>query len=96
MDLQTFQQSLNDSTPPTAASVYLQALWHDGKGNWDKSHELIQDLPDKDAAWIHAYLHRKEGDTWNADYWYRRAGRKRPAVSLDEEWVQITSALIAQ
>jgi len=96
MDLQTFQQSLDNSTPPDAASVYLQALWYDGKGDWDKSHELIQDLPEKDAAWIHAYLHRKEGDTWNADYWYRRAGKKRPSVSLDEEWEQITAELIAQ
>ncbi|GAB3537909.1 hypothetical protein GCM10027443_31770 [Pontibacter brevis] len=96
MDLQTFQQSLTNDTPPAAASVYLQALWYDGKGNWDKSHELIQDLPDKDAAWIHAYLHRKEGDTWNADYWYRKAGRKRPSVSLEEEWEQISSELIEQ
>jgi hypothetical protein len=95
MDLQTFQQSLKDSTPPVEASVYLQALWQDGKGNWDKSHELIQDLPDQNAAWIHAYLHRKEGDTWNADYWYRKAGRKRPSVSLEEEWEQITAALLA-
>lgn len=96
MDLQTFQKSLQDNTPPAEATVYLQALWYDGKGNWDKSHELIQDLADQDAAWIHAYLHRKEGDTWNADYWYRKAGRKRPFVSLDEEWEQISAELIEQ
>ncbi len=94
MDFQTFQQSLNNSTPPADASVYLQALWHDSKGNWDKSHELIQDLPDQNAAWIHAYLHRKEGDTWNADYWYRKAGKKRPDLTLEEEWEQITKALL--
>lgn len=94
MDLQTFQQTLKDSTPPAEASVYLQALWYDAKDDWDKSHELIQDLPDADAAWIHAYLHRKEGDTWNADYWYRKAGRKRPSVSSDKEWEQITAAMI--
>ena len=94
MDLQTFEQSLTTDTPPAEASIYLQALWYDRKGNWNKSHELIQDLPDKDAAWIHAYLHRKEGDTWNADYWYRKAGRKRPSVSLEEEWEQISAELI--
>ena len=96
MDLHTFKQSLKENSPPTDASVYLQALWYDGKGNWDKSHELIQDLPDQNAAWIHAYLHRKEGDTWNADYWYRKAGRKRSSVSLDEEWEQISAELAEQ
>jgi hypothetical protein len=94
MDLQNFQQSLKNDIPPAEASVYLQALWYDGKGDWEKSHELIQDLPDKDAAWIHAYLHRKEGDVWNADYWYRKAGRKRPSVALEEEWEQIAEALM--
>ena len=96
MNLTTFKQSLSADTPPTDASVYLQALWYDGKGNWDRSHELIQDLPDADAAWLHAYLHRKEGDNWNADYWYRKAGHKRPSVSLDEEWEQIAAALLAR
>ncbi|WP_161888790.1 hypothetical protein [Pontibacter russatus] len=96
MNHATFKQSLSADTPPNDASVYLQALWYDSKGDWDKSHELIQDLPDADAAWIHAYLHRKEGDIWNADYWYRRASRKRLSVSLDEEWEQITAALLAR
>lgn len=94
MDSSTFNQSFTTSVPPAKASVYLQALWYDAKGDWHKSHELIQDLPDKNAAWIHAYLHRKEGDTWNADYWYRRAGRKRPQLTLDEEWEQIVAALL--
>jgi len=94
MDSSTFKQSLSDSAPPADASVYLQALWYDAKGDWHKSHELIQDLPDKNAAWIHAYVHRKEGDTWNADYWYRRAGRTRPQLTLEEEWDQIVAALL--
>lgn len=94
MNLPTFNQSLSASLPPAKASVYLQALWYDAKGDWHKSHELIQDLPDKNAAWIHAYLHRKEGDIWNADYWYRRAARKRPQLTLDEEWEQIVAALL--
>lgn len=94
MNLTTFKASLTSPTPPPEASVYLQALWHEAKGDWDKAHVLIQDLPDKNAAWLHAYLHRQEGDTWNADYWYSKAGRKRPATSLQEEWEQIATALL--
>jgi hypothetical protein len=89
-----FLESLKATEPPSNLSVYLQALWHDAKGNWEKAHELIQDLPDKTASWIHAYLHRKEGDSWNADYWYSKAGRKRPSISLDEEWNQIVTELL--
>ena len=70
------------------------ALWYDAKEDWEKAHELIQDIEDKNAAWIHAYLHRKEGDIWNADYWYRRAGKKRPDASLQNEWEQIATELL--
>lgn len=94
MNLTSFKTSLSAPTPPPEASVYLQALWHEAKGDWDKAHVLIQDLPDKNAAWIHAYLHRKEGDTWNADYWYSKAGRKRPQQTLEEEWEMIVAALL--
>ena len=89
MDLTALRKSTDRVHPPEGLSVYLSALWYDAKGNWDKAHELIQDIEDANAAWIHAYLHRKEGDTWNADYWYRRAGRKRPSASLNEEWESI-------
>ena len=94
MNLHDFKQSLQALNVPSDASVYLKALWHAAKRNWEKAHELIQDLPDKTASWIHAYLHRKEGDTWNADYWYSKAGRKRPSVSLDEEWDHIVTELL--
>ncbi len=94
MNLSTFIATLSANLPPQALSVYVQAMWYDAKGNWEKAHQLIQDLPDKNAAWIHAYLHRKEGDTWNADYWYNRAGRKRPQASLNEEWEEIVSTLL--
>lgn len=94
MNLTSFRQSLQSGQLPAPASPYLQALWYDGTGDWKKAHELVQDLPDKNAAWIHAYLHRKEGDTWNADYWYNKAGRKRPALSLDEEWEEIVTAFL--
>lgn len=75
MDLTTFKESIVANKLPAQVSVYLKALWQDANGNWKEAHRLIQDLPDEKAAWIHAYLHRKEGDTGNADYWYRRAGK---------------------
>ncbi|WP_153800057.1 hypothetical protein [Foetidibacter luteolus] len=89
-----YKESLTQATPPAGVSVYLQSLWYDGKGDWDKAHSLVDSLEDKTACWVHAYLHRKEGDTWNADYWYRRAGKTRPSTSLQEEWEAIASALL--
>jgi len=94
MNLISFKQSLTENDPPQNISVYLKALWQEEKGNWDKAHVLVQDLEDKNASWIHAYLHRKEGDIGNADYWYRRAGKKRPDVSLEKEWEEIVTALL--
>jgi hypothetical protein len=94
MTFSAFKETFSGTVPPSSLSIYAQSLWYDAKGNWSKAHELIQDEPDKNAAWIHAYLHRKEGDSWNADYWYNRAGRKRPAVSLEEEWEQLVTAFL--
>lgn len=96
MDLQFFRQSFSLAKAPAGISVHLEAMWEDGRGYWDRSHQLIQDLTDPDAAWIHAYLHRKEGDIWNADYWYQRAGKKRPSVSIEQEWEDITATLLLQ
>lgn len=94
MNLTDFKQTLSSDNPPADISVYLKALWYEAKDQWDKAHELIQDLPDKNASWIHAYLHRKEGDTLNADYWYNKANKKRPAMSLSEEWEQLTTTFL--
>lgn len=94
MNLQLLKQSIDENKIPNDLSVYLKALWYDAKGDWDRAHTIIQDVPDKNASWIHAYLHRKEGDIGNADYWYSKAGRKRPIVSLDEEWEEIVKALL--
>jgi hypothetical protein len=94
MTLKEFKESLSQKTAPTGISEYLSALWYDAKGDWEKSHTIIQDIENKTAAWIHAYLHRKEGDKWNADYWYNRAGRKRPVVSLEQEWEAIAEELL--
>ena len=93
MTFEQFQQSLSFSTPPSTVSDHLKALWYDAKDDWQQSHNIIQDINDDNAAWIHAYLHRKEGDIWNADYWYRRAGRKRPGFTLLEEWEHIVKEL---
>jgi hypothetical protein len=89
-----YKNSLLQSSPPGDLSVYLTALWYDAKDNWNKAHTIIQDVPDTTASWIHAYLHRKEGDIGNADYWYSRAGRKRPGISLDEEWEELVRSLL--
>lgn len=94
MKFEEFQKSLTDQGPSGNLSEYLQSLWYDAKGNWNKAHEIIQDIEDKNAAWIHAYLHRKEGDVGNADYWYRRADKKRPNITLQEEWEAIAKALL--
>lgn len=94
MDINTLKKSLLTDFPPPDVSEYIKALWYDAKDDWKKAHELIQDLPDKNASRIHAYLHRKEGDNWNADYWYAKAGKKRPSVSLGEEWEQIVNDLL--
>ena len=96
MNLKEFRNSIRNNTLPATLSQPLQALWYDGSGNWEKAHELVQDEEGPDAAWIHAYLHRREGDTWNADYWYRRAGRQRPAISLENEWELMVEALLAE
>ena len=74
-------------------TIYLQALTEDQKGNWEQAHDLIQDLSSPEAAWIHAYLHRKEGDLSNARYWYHRAGKPFPTASLSEEWEIIYQTL---
>ena len=84
-----------DSEPPARISLAQQALWLARAGRWDDSHDLCQDVPDPEGAWIHAYLHREEGDLGNASYWYHRAGKEMPAsgVTLEEEWGQIAAVI---
>ena len=94
MTLEDFKKSLAHEIPPSSVSEYLKGLWFDAKGDWHNAHTIIQDINDKTAAWIHAYLHRKEGDIWNADYWYNNAGRKRPSYPLEREWEEIVSELL--
>ena len=93
MTFESFKNSINGERPPFS-SPGLEALWEDGRGNWEAAHRIVGDLEDKNAAWVHAYLHRKEGDVSNADYWYRRAAKIRPSSSLEEEWSEIVKALL--
>jgi hypothetical protein len=88
-NLTEFHASLTNDLPDNSFSPQLMSLWYDGKGNWQKAHAQVDHLSDKASAWVHAYLHRKEGDMANADYWYRRADQRRPAVSLQDEWTEL-------
>ena len=83
-----FHASLSGSAPPAGAPL-LRALWHDARGEWDTAHGIAQDVETPDGAWVHAYLHRKEGDIGNARYWYRRAGRKPFEGALEAEWTAL-------
>ena len=84
--LAEFKASLNSEQPPGGLPVQLKSLWYDGKGDWHQAHAQVDHLNDQASAWVHAYLHRKEGDIWNADYWYNKARQKRPDLSFEEEW----------
>jgi hypothetical protein len=86
--------SLSAEEPPAGLDSALEALWHAAKGDWDKAHALAQSREDANGAWVHAYLHRVEGDQSNAGYWYRRAGRPHAAVPLQQEWEEIAAALL--
>jgi hypothetical protein len=77
-------------------SAALTALWHDARGDWEAAHRVAQDIGTPDGSWIHAYLHRKEGDAGNAAYWYRRAAKAVPSSSLDAEWEAIVTVLLEQ
>jgi len=95
MTLAEFQASVRQADgPPKESSPTVQALWYDARGDWERAHELAQNVDSPEGAWVHAYLHRKEGDPDNARYWYRRAGRRESAASLPEEWEEIARALV--
>ncbi|MCA4900913.1 MAG: hypothetical protein ACK514_09640 [Bacteroidota bacterium] len=94
MTVEEFKATLTQSQPPASLSPLLKALWLDAKGSWQASHAIVQDLETKEAAWVHAYLHRKEGDEFNAGYWYQRAGKKFSKSNLEEEWNEITDGIL--
>ena len=94
MNIEDFTASLSHPHPPEGLSKLLQALWFEGKNNWPAAHEIAQDIGSKEASWIHAYLHRKEGDAGNAMYWYRKAGKSMPEFALKEEWEMIAKEIL--
>jgi hypothetical protein len=95
MDLASFRAALAADAPPADLPPPLVALWWVAKGDWNKAHAAAQAQDDRPSAWVHAHLHRVEGDLSNAGYWYRRARRPAATESLDVEWTQIAKALLA-
>jgi hypothetical protein len=93
--LDDFKQTVAAGTPPEEISPALRALWHDARGDWEAAHETAQAVDDETGAWVHAYLHRKEGDAANAAYWYRRARKPVATDALGSEWDRIASAPLA-
>ena len=94
MTLDEFMETTRAPEPPGGISTALLALWHDARGDWQTAHALAQDLADRDGAWVHAYLHRREGDVGNASYWYRRALRPVAKTTIEEEWEDIVTAFL--
>ena len=89
-----FRLSLSNKNPPDAVSPALTALWWAGNDDWDKAHKIVMDEGDSDCAWVHAYLHRVEGDLGNAGYWYRQAKRKVATDELEAEWSEMAAVLL--
>ena len=89
-----FEHLLEGESPPEDWSASFLALWWDAKGNWEKAHAIAQDLGTHWGDWMHAYLHKKEGDLWNARYWYRTAGMPENKESLEQEFTSLFNALL--
>ena len=95
MTFEEFRDSLQEDEPSAGLSLALTGLWWEAKGDWSKAHESAQLDEGPAGAWVHAYLHRKEGDSANAAYWYQRADKSPSRNSLTEEWDEITRSLLA-
>lgn len=91
-----FLETLDNSSPDESWPEALKSLWYDAKGDWEASHNIAQDIHSDLGSWIHAYLHRKEGDEWNAGYWYRRANRPFSKLTLDEELKELVVYVLGQ
>ena len=94
MNVSGFIASLDGAAPAPELNAPLRGLWWAAKGDWDQAHKIVQDDNSRDAAWVHAYLHRVEGDLGNAGYWYRQAGRPVAKDSLEAEWERIAATLL--
>src|SRR5918912_3434199 len=96
MDISDFKASTAGSAPPAGLTGPLEGLWWAAKGDWDRAHRIVQDDEGREAAWVHAYLHRVEGDLPNAGYWYRVAGAPVAQGTLEDEWSAIVAALLTR
>jgi hypothetical protein len=94
MTFAEFEQSLKTRTPPRGLAAALAALWWAKQGEWDQAHTIVMNEDSRDAAWVHAYLHRVERDAGNAAYWYRQAKKPVASGALDAEWQAIATALL--
>jgi hypothetical protein len=94
MTLDAFEQSLNDPEPPAGLSSPVMALWWDARGEWARAHALVDDLETSEGMAVHAYLHRREGVGWNADYWYKRAGTQFKRETFEGEWRSLVEGLL--
>ena len=95
MTYDEFTATLNNSEPPARLSPCLAALWHERRGDWNTAHEIVQDIETSEAAAVHAYLHRREGDLSNAQYWYRRAGRHADlTLPTEQEWEKLVQEML--
>jgi hypothetical protein len=95
MTLDEFRGTMNEAAPPQGLGPAVEALWWDAKGDWAQAHALVNELETPEAMAVHAYLHRKEGQAWNADYWYERAGRNFHRPALADEWEALARELTA-
>ncbi len=94
MTFEEFIALRKNGTVPGSLPTLLRALLFDAAGDWDKAHSIAQEVLGRDGSWVHAYLHRKEGDRWNANYWYERAGKAMPTYSLEQEWEELVRELL--
>ena len=96
VNVSSVEESLTHTAPPAGLSRALQAMWHERHGDWDHAHQIAQEIAGPEGAWVHAYLHRREGDESNAAYWYRHAAKPIMHGDLDDEWRAIVEALLPQ
>jgi hypothetical protein len=91
----TLEEFRNSQSEPAGLTPPLRAMWHDARDDWDAAHRIAQEDDSRPAAWVHAYLHRREGDISNARYWYARAGKAEHRGSFEDEWKEIVDVLLA-
>jgi len=93
MTAEEFRGTLHQDAPPDGSTAPMAALWWDAKGDWARAHGLVDELETAEGMAVHAYLHRKEGEAWNADYWYKRAGRQYHRAKLEDEWMALVEGV---